>query len=231
MRRRDLEPRLRALVRRELLAARDRSAVAGARPVRVRAGADPRGRLQHARETRSQDAATSPRRAISSRSGATSSPAPWPAHYLAAHANARGGPEAEALGAQARIALQAAAERAAALGSHDQARRLPGAGPERHPIESTRRSSSSGPAKQPPQPAATRPPTPPPGGRRGPAGGGRSSGDRARDRHPGPGAPDRPPRARCPGRPRARRRRVRRSRHRSCCHRPRQPAGARPDAL
>ena len=42
-------------------------------------------------------------------------------HYLAAHANAAEGAEADALGGQARIALKAAAERAAALGSHDQA--------------------------------------------------------------------------------------------------------------
>jgi len=42
-------------------------------------------------------------------------------HYLAAHANAGEGAEADALAAQARIALRAAAERATALGSHDQA--------------------------------------------------------------------------------------------------------------
>ena len=42
-------------------------------------------------------------------------------HYLAAHANATQGPEAEALAAQARIALKAAADRAASLGAHDQA--------------------------------------------------------------------------------------------------------------
>ncbi|MHB8399813.1 MAG: adenylate/guanylate cyclase domain-containing protein [Candidatus Limnocylindrales bacterium] len=42
-------------------------------------------------------------------------------HYLAAHANAPEGPEAEALAGQARIALRAAATRAAALGSHEQA--------------------------------------------------------------------------------------------------------------
>ena len=42
-------------------------------------------------------------------------------HYLAAHANASEGAEADALASQARIALKAAAERAAALGSHDQA--------------------------------------------------------------------------------------------------------------
>ena len=37
-------------------------------------------------------------------------------HYLAAHANAPAGPEGDALAAQARIALRAAADRAAALG-------------------------------------------------------------------------------------------------------------------
>ena len=42
-------------------------------------------------------------------------------HYLAARDNAADGPEAEALGAQARISLRAAAERAALLGSHEQA--------------------------------------------------------------------------------------------------------------
>jgi class 3 adenylate cyclase/tetratricopeptide (TPR) repeat protein len=42
-------------------------------------------------------------------------------HYLAAHANAPEGPEADALAGQARIALRAAAERAAELGSHGQA--------------------------------------------------------------------------------------------------------------
>ncbi len=42
-------------------------------------------------------------------------------HYLAAHRNSPDGPEAEAVGAQARIALGAAAERAIGLGSHDQA--------------------------------------------------------------------------------------------------------------
>jgi class 3 adenylate cyclase/tetratricopeptide (TPR) repeat protein len=42
-------------------------------------------------------------------------------HYLAARDNAADGPEAEALGAQARISLRAAAERATLLGSHEQA--------------------------------------------------------------------------------------------------------------
>ncbi len=42
-------------------------------------------------------------------------------HYLAAHQNAPEGVEADALAVQARIALRAAADRAAALGSHEQA--------------------------------------------------------------------------------------------------------------
>jgi class 3 adenylate cyclase/tetratricopeptide (TPR) repeat protein len=42
-------------------------------------------------------------------------------HYLAARDNAAHGPEADALGAQARVSLRAAAERASALGSHEQA--------------------------------------------------------------------------------------------------------------
>jgi len=42
-------------------------------------------------------------------------------HYLAAHQNASEGQEADALAAQARVALRAAAERASALGSHEQA--------------------------------------------------------------------------------------------------------------
>ena len=43
------------------------------------------------------------------------------AHYLAAYRNSPVGPEADAMAAQARIALRAAAERAVALGSYDQA--------------------------------------------------------------------------------------------------------------
>ena len=45
-------------------------------------------------------------------------------HYLAAHANAAEGPEADALATQARLALRGAAERAAALGSYQQAAAL-----------------------------------------------------------------------------------------------------------
>ena len=42
-------------------------------------------------------------------------------HYLAALGYAADGPEADALAAQARIALRGAAERAASLGAHEQA--------------------------------------------------------------------------------------------------------------
>ena len=45
-------------------------------------------------------------------------------HYLAARENAADGPEADALGAQARVSLRAAAERASALGSNEQAMAL-----------------------------------------------------------------------------------------------------------
>ncbi len=46
---------------------------------------------------------------------------PLAVHYLAAHENAAEGPEADAIAAQARIALKAAADRAVALGAHAQA--------------------------------------------------------------------------------------------------------------
>src|SRR6185503_2119611 len=42
-------------------------------------------------------------------------------HYVAAQQNAAAGEEADALAAQARVALRAAAERASALGAHEQA--------------------------------------------------------------------------------------------------------------
>ena len=42
-------------------------------------------------------------------------------HYLSAHANVPAGAEADALAAQARLALKAAAGRAVTLGAHDQA--------------------------------------------------------------------------------------------------------------
>ena len=50
-------------------------------------------------------------------------------HYLAAHGYAAEGAEADALAAQARVALRGAAERAAALGSHTAGDRVPRARP------------------------------------------------------------------------------------------------------
>ena len=45
----------------------------------------------------------------------------WPSHYLAAREASEPGPEADAVAGQARLALCGAADRAAALGGHDQA--------------------------------------------------------------------------------------------------------------
>ena len=64
---------------------------------------------------------TCPLRATSSRSATTRLPARSASHYLAAHANAAEGAEADALAGQARIAFKAAASRAASLGAFDQA--------------------------------------------------------------------------------------------------------------
>ena len=71
--------------------------------------------------SRTARAATSPPRATSRRSATTSSRARWRATTSRPTRAGRRGPEEEALAAQARIALRAAAERAAALGAHDQA--------------------------------------------------------------------------------------------------------------
>ena len=73
----ELEPRLRALVRREIFEVEADPALAGARPVRLRPVADPRGRLRHAGQARAARPATWPRRATSRPSATTSWPAPW----------------------------------------------------------------------------------------------------------------------------------------------------------
>ncbi len=116
----DLEPRLRSLVRRELLTLQ----------------ADPRSpeRGQYAfvqaliREVAYNTLARADRKRLhlaaaryfeSLESGELAGG--LAGHYLAAQQNAAPGPEADALASQARIALRAAAERAIALGSHDQA--------------------------------------------------------------------------------------------------------------
>ncbi len=119
----DLEPRLRALVKRELLVLR----------------ADPRApdRGQYAfvqsliREVAYNTLARADRKArhlaaarhfeILSNDELAGALA---GHYLSAHELAAPGAEAEALAAQARIALKAAADRATSLGAHDQAFRF-----------------------------------------------------------------------------------------------------------
>jgi tetratricopeptide (TPR) repeat protein len=116
----DLEPRLRGLVRRELLGIE----------------ADPRSpeRGQYAflqaliREVAYNTFAKKDRKArhlaaarFFEQLGSDELAGALAGHYLAAHANAPEGSEADALAAQARLALKGAAERAASLGAHDQA--------------------------------------------------------------------------------------------------------------
>ena len=116
----DLEPRLRALVRQEILAleADARSAERGQyafvqaliREVAYNTLSRTDRKAKHLAVARIFEALPTDELA-----GALAG------HYVAAHANAPDGPEADALAAQARIALRGAADRAAALGSHDQA--------------------------------------------------------------------------------------------------------------
>ena len=110
--------------------ARGRPALAGARPVRLRPGAHPRGRLQHARAARPQ--APPPRRrpllrVARRRRARRRARRPLPRGPRATRPRA---PRPSPRG-QARIALRGAAERAAALGSHDQALGVPRAGARR----------------------------------------------------------------------------------------------------
>ena len=113
-------PHLRALVRRELLAleADPRSPERGQYAF-VQA-LDPRGRLQHARARDRKARHLAAARYFESL-GTDELAGALAGHYLAAYQNAAEGPEADALAAQARIALAAAADRAAALGSYEQA--------------------------------------------------------------------------------------------------------------
>ncbi len=116
----DLEPRLRALVRQEILAleADARSAERGQyafvqaliREVAYNTLSRTDRKVRHLAVARIFEALPTDELA-----GALAG------HYVAAHANAPEGPEADALAAQARIALRGAADRASALGSHDQA--------------------------------------------------------------------------------------------------------------
>ena len=116
----ELEPRLRALVRRELLAleADPRSPERGQyafvqaliREVAYNTLARADRKRRHLAAARFFESLDSDELA-----GGLAG------HYLAAQQNAAVGPEADALAAQARIALRAAAERASSLGSFDQA--------------------------------------------------------------------------------------------------------------
>jgi len=116
----ELEPRLRGLVRRELLgiAADPRSPERGQyaflqaliREVAYNTFAKKDRKARHLAAARYFEQLGSEELA-----GALAG------HYLAAHANAPEGSEADALAAQARLALKGAAERAASLGAHDQA--------------------------------------------------------------------------------------------------------------
>jgi len=115
-----LEPRLRALVRRELLSqeADPRSPERGQyafvqgliREVAYNTLARADRKTRHLAAARYFETLASDELA-----GALAG------HYLAARENAADGPERDALAARARIALRAAAERAGALGAHDQA--------------------------------------------------------------------------------------------------------------
>jgi len=115
-----LEPRLRALVRREILAlsADPRSPERGQysfvqaliREVAYNTLSHPDRRSRHLAAARYFLALGSDELA-----GAIAG------HYLAAYQNASAGPEADELAARARAALRAAADRAAALGSYEQA--------------------------------------------------------------------------------------------------------------
>ncbi len=116
----DLEPHLRALVRREILAleADPRSPERGQyafvqaliREVAYNTLARGDRKVRHLAAARFFESLETDELA-----GALAG------HYLAAHTNAAAGPEADALAGQSRIALRAAGERASSLGAHDQA--------------------------------------------------------------------------------------------------------------
>ena len=128
----ELEPRLRALVRRELLVhdvdprSPERGQYAFVQAL-IREVAY--NTLVEARTARS---ATSPRRATSRTSGTDELAGGLAGHYLAAQRLAADPAEADALAAQARVALRGAAERASALGSYEQAHHVPRAGARDH---------------------------------------------------------------------------------------------------
>ncbi len=119
----ELEPRLRGLVRRELLTLETdpRSPERGQygfvqaliREVAYNTLAKPERKRRHLAAAR-----------FFEKLGTDEIAGALAGHYLAAHANATEGPEADALAGQARIALEAAASRAVDLGANDQALRF-----------------------------------------------------------------------------------------------------------
>ena len=116
-----LEQRLRDLVRSELFVAGRRPAFPGARAVRLRPGARPRGGVRHAGPARPRSRLTSPPPATSRSTPTRRSPGCSPSHYLAAY---RAAPRRarRATGRPAgRRALRTAADRSNRLGSHDRA--------------------------------------------------------------------------------------------------------------
>jgi class 3 adenylate cyclase/tetratricopeptide (TPR) repeat protein len=116
----ELEPRLRSLVRKEVLAHKvdPRSPERGQysfvqaliREVAYNTLARPERKTRHLAAARWLES-----RGEDELAGALA------AHYLAAYQNAPAGPEADALAVQARIALKGAGDRSAGLGSHEQA--------------------------------------------------------------------------------------------------------------
>ena len=101
-----------------------RPTLAGARPVRLRPGADPRGRLQHDGARRSQDPPPRGGPALrGARVGRARRRPRQPVPRGAREQPRRARNERPSRG-QARIALRAAADRATALGAHEQALRF-----------------------------------------------------------------------------------------------------------
>ena len=177
----DLEPRLRAWSGGSC-SSRGRSPLARARPVRLRPGAHPRGRLQHARQARPQGRATSPRPATSRRSGPTSWPGRWPATTSRPSATPRrarggraGGPGADRASRRGRAGGSARRARAGDRVPRARARRQPGPGrPGGPPRAGARLSAMQGLSAEVAERHAL-------GGRRGSARTRRSPGDRLGD--------------------------------------------------
>jgi class 3 adenylate cyclase/tetratricopeptide (TPR) repeat protein len=116
----ELEPRLRALVRREILSGTgDLRSPERGQFIFVQALIREVAYNTLARRDRKERHLAAARFFESLESGEIAGA--LAGQYLAAHQNAAEGPEADALAAQARIALSAAAERAASLGAHSQA--------------------------------------------------------------------------------------------------------------